>query len=203
MDKEIKKMELELKKQELAEMGLRKRERELALRDLEQRVGAADLKAKQLQNDRAAQGQTFSQQDREDANRWKVCTHKKGGIATTRDVRVLTTGGNSEQYAVLKHQMINGDIWVRCLRCGKTWKPPVEKDYYFRDGKVVAPKDGKFDIAAFEKAGTEYLRALQFETRNAMSGSIQCRFTRLNPETKRAEDAADVYRNNVSTSNLR
>src|SRR5580692_3274777 len=86
MDKEIKKMELELKKQELAEMGLRKRERELALRDLEQRVGAADLKAKQLQNDRAAQGQTFSQQDREDANRWKVCTHKKGGIATTRDV---------------------------------------------------------------------------------------------------------------------
>lgn len=203
MDAEIKRMEYEIKKQELAEIGLRRRERELALRDLEQRVGAADLKDLQRQNDRAAQGNTFSQQDREDASRWKQCTHKKGGIATTRDVRVLTTGGNGEQYAVIKHQMINGDIWVRCLRCGHTWKPPLEKFFYFRAGKVVAPKDGVFNEAAFEKAGQEYLRALSFETRNSMSGSIQCRFTRLNPDTKRVEDASDIYRDHVGTSTLR
>lgn len=196
-------IDLEIKRQELSEIGLRRRERELATKDLEQRVSDRELKDKQIQNDRASQGNTFRQQDNEDRGRWKVCTHKKGGTASSRDVRVLTTGGNGEQYAVIKHQMINGDIWVRCLRCGKTWKPPLEKDFYMRDGIVVALKDGKFNALAFEKAGEDYIRALQFETRNAMSASIQCRFTRIDPETRKIVDGAEQYRENVGASNLR
>ena len=73
-------------------------------------------------------------------------------MAHARDIRVLTTGGNSNQYSVFKHQMLNGDIWVRCSRCSRTWAPPVEKNFYFRDGIVVARQDGVFDATKFEEA---------------------------------------------------
>lgn len=203
MDAEIKRLDLEIKRQEFAEMQLRKREREMSLRDLTQRVTERELKDKQRQLDRENSGKTFMQQDNEDSFRQRNCSHKKGGLTSPRNMQVLKTGGDSQFYAVIKHQMINGDIWARCQRCAKTWKPVVEEDFFFRAGKVVAPKDGVFDAKAFEAAEMEYQRALAFTTNNTMSGSVQCRFTHVNPETKRTEDAAHVYRSNVASSNLR
>lgn len=188
--------EAELKKLELEE-------RKYSIKDLKSRIEGRELKEMQIQNDRASQGRTFAQDEATDAYKWKICTHRKGGLVSQRDMRALTTGGNEDQYAVIKHQMINGDIWVRCLRCGRTWSPPVEEKFYFRGGKVVAPKDGVLDSAAFDKAQIEYQIAVAFPTRNSMSGSVQCRFTTFNMETKRHEDAADVYRRNLKDSTLR
>jgi len=76
------------------------------------------------------------------------CTHMKNGVVfeLTRDGigDALSRGTNFQDYAVIKHQMFWGDIWVRCLRCGKWWKPGDE----------------------------DYKKALQFPTRNTTSSSI-------------------------------
>jgi hypothetical protein len=124
-------------------------------------------------------------------------------MASARDVRVLSTGGNSNQYAVIKHQMINGDIWVRCLRCGRTWAPPVEKNYFFdAKGRSVASVDGQFDKVRFQAAIEDYKRATMFETNNSMSTSVQCRFFKAD-EDGREYDAAGIYRENIASTTLR
>ena len=203
LELEAKRLEVALKKRQLEGLELESREREYHIQDLKDRINERELKSRQRKEDLAAQGRTFAQDAAQDNLRWKICTHKKGGVVTPRDLRVLHTGGNKEQYAVIKHQMINGDIWVLCLRCAKTWKPPVEKDFFFDDkGRSVAPQDGEFSRAKFEQAQFEYLQAVNFNTNNSMSTSVQCRF-QYTDEKGRLIDAADKYRENVSSSNLR
>jgi hypothetical protein len=202
LELEAKRLEVRLKKAQLEGMALEAEEREFNVKDLRSRIAERDLRERQLAEDRKSQGRTFQQDEAQDKLRWSLCTHKKGGVVTPRDLRVLHTGGNKEQYAVIKHQMINGDIWVLCLRCAKTWKPPVEKDYFYdAQGKNVAPIDGTFSQERFERAKFEYLQAINFNTNNTMSTSVQCRFTEL--KDGKNYDAADQYRELVSQSNLR
>lgn len=201
---ELAALELSIKKAQLADLELQKRERELNIQDVRARIGDRETKALQKQMDREAQGRTFAQQRATDEQRWKVCTHKKGGVVSARNMQVLSTGGNSVQYAVIKHQMINGDMWVRCLRCGRTWLPPVKENFYFNErGKSVAPKDGTFDAAKFETVLNEYRMAVNFETNNSPSGSVQCRFTKWDDKSEQWVDATLDYRTHVKSSNLR
>lgn len=202
LELEAKKLEVALKKQQLEAAQLEQQERKYNIQDLKARLEKRDHEEKQKRENLQAQGQTFAQDEAQDKLRWKICTHKKGGVVSPRDMRVLHTGGNKEQYAVLKHQMINGDIWVLCLRCAKTWKPPLEKDFFFDEkGRNVAPQDGTFSRDKFEQANFEYLQAVNFNTNNSMSTSVQCRFTTI--ENGRGVDAADKYRELVSSSTLR
>jgi hypothetical protein len=197
-------MELELKQEELLAKQLEIQERKFHIKDLQATIAERDIREKQLKEDRQAQGRTIAQQKATDEYRFKVCTHRKGGTASARDVRVLSTGGNSVQFAVIKHQMINGDIWVRCLRCGKTWAPPVEINFFFDSrGVQVAPADGVFSKEKFQKAIDEYQRACMFETNNSMSTSVQCRFSKIDAETGKIIDAADDYRQSIASTNLR
>jgi hypothetical protein len=197
-------LELEIKKQALEAQTLEIEERRYHIRDLRARLADRDIVEKQAQEDREQQGRTFAQQDATDTFRFSVCTHKKGGMVSPRDQRVLSTGGNASQYAVMKHQMINGDIWIRCLRCGKTWCPPVEKNFFFNEkGKQVAPVDGTYDKVRFDKAVEDYKRATMFETNNSMSTSVQCRFSQYDLVSGKMVDAADKYRENISSTNLR
>jgi hypothetical protein len=196
-------LEQENLKEELDAKKAEKERRGLDIKKLKRDLEKDALATMQAQDDRKSQGRTFAQDDATDRYKWSVCTHRKGGVVSARDMRALTTGGSEDQYAVIKHQMINGDIWVRCMRCGKTWSPPVESNFYFRDGKMVAPVDGVFDKDAFTQAQKDYMVACQFPTRNSMSGSVQCRFLKYNPETGRQEDAADIYRENIKDTNLR
>ena len=71
--------------------------------------------------------------------------------------------GDDTQYAVLKHTFANGDMWVRCLRCGKTWKPPVRELFALEEEYLKA-------IVAYETA-------INFQTRNVPSASVQFRFS--------------------------
>jgi hypothetical protein len=197
-------LELELKQQELEAKQLEIQERTYHIQDLKVRIKDREIKDKQLQEDRAAQGVSMRQTDAIDLYQQGKCTHRKGGMASSRDISVLATGGNSNQYAVFKHQMMNGDIWVRCLRCGKTWAPPVERNFFFNDkGRVVAPADGVFDKERFKKAIDDYQRATMFETNNSMSSSVQCRFFQIDEVTGKQVDAADVYRDRIASTTLR
>lgn len=197
-------LQLQIAKQALEAQSLEIEERSYHIKDLKARLADRDIVEKQAKEDRQHQGNTFAQEEATDLYRFSVCSHKKGGMASPRDLRVLSTGGNAAQFAVMKHQMINGDIWVRCLRCGKTWNPPVEKNFFFDEkGRQVAPVDGTYNKAKFEKAVEEYKRATMFETNNSMSTSVQCRFTRFDLESGRLVDAADTYRENIASSTLR
>jgi hypothetical protein len=197
-------MELEIKKQQLEALQLEQEERTYHIRDLKAKLADRDIREKQLKEDRESQGRTFAQQEATDIYRFSICSHKKGGMVSNRDNRVLSTGGNAAQYAVMKHQMINGDIWIRCLRCGKTWAPPVEKNFFFNEkGRQVAPVDGKFNADKFARAIEDYKRATMFETNNSMSGSVQCRFSTFDVDSGKMVDATDLYRESVAASNLR
>jgi len=207
IERQTKLLQLKLAKQALEAQTLELEERAYHIKDLKARLADRDIVEKQAKEDREQQGRTFAQQDATDQFNWARCTHRKGGNVSPQNWSVLRTGGNAVQYAIMKHQMINGDIWVRCLRCGKTWKPPVEKDFFFDlKGKNVAPADGKFDKVRFEKVAEEYRAASMFPTNNSMSTSVQCRFGRaiLDSEGQvRFIDAADTYRENIASSNLR
>jgi hypothetical protein len=43
-------------------------------------------------------------------------------------IQVAHGCGQGGMYAMLEHSLQNGDIWVRCLRCGRCWKP-IDSDY--------------------------------------------------------------------------
>lgn len=204
VEEQIKAAELAAKLMELEAKKLEIEERKYHIQDLRSRIADRDIKEKQVREDRESQGRTFAQQEATDLYRFSICTHKKGGTVSNRDNRVLSTGGNAAQYAVMKHQMINGDVWVRCLRCGKTWSPPVEKNFFFNPkGRQVAPVDGVFNKDRFDRAVEEYKRATMFETNNSMSGSVQCRFLTFDEASGKMVDATDVYRENISSSTLR
>lgn len=201
---ELAAIDLQIKREELALRALERQEREYSIKDLKARLGERDLKDKQAQEDREGQGRAFAQAAATDRLRWKICSHKKGGMASARDMRVLTTGGNGQYYAVVKHQMINGDVWVRCQRCSKTWSPPIKERFYFdKSGKEMPMHLGEFSQAKYEAAIIEYERAVQFETNNSMSTSVVCRFQRYDVPSGQWVDAAADYRRNVGDTNLR
>jgi hypothetical protein len=197
-------IELNIKREQLADLVLQKQERELSIQEKRGTIADRVTKQKQKTMDRAQQGKVFAAQKREEDAKQGACTHKKGGVVSQRNLQVLSTGGNSTQYAVLKHQMINGDFWVRCLRCGKTWLPPVKDNYYFdAKGKVVAVVDGKFSEEKFDAACVEYHKAVAFETNNTPSGSVICKFSKWDPNSDQWVDATNDYRQAVKNSNLR
>jgi hypothetical protein len=121
-------------------------------------------------------------QDRQNRNdTQKRCNHKKGGDG----VRGVIGGkGDDVQYAVLKHTFCNGDTWIRCLRCGKTWKPPILVDYKTDEG--------------YKAAQERYQIALDFTTRNQTSSSY-CFQWGYNPEKTKGGDEffREVTRNST------
>jgi len=199
----IKQQQFELQKQQAEALALEQEERRYHIQDLKHSLAERAHREKQLRESREASGVAIAQMEANDRLRQKICTHRKGGVVTPRDMRVLHTGGNKDQYSIIRHQMINGDIWVLCLRCAKTWKPPVKLNFYFDEkGKSVAPQDGVFNAEAFAKAQEDYRWACQVNTNNTMSTSVQCRFSRVD-ETGREIDAADKYRENIASTTLR
>lgn len=132
-------------------------------------------------------GNCLAQMDRSQVQRQRKCTHRKGGIITNiKDPSTISFAlahGNSNQYAVIKHQMINRDIWVRCLRCGKWWKPPCRSEF-------------KLD-RDYWKAMFEYEEALEFPTMNTMSGSVLCNFHQTLKDGT-IVDANEVYRQRMA-----
>jgi hypothetical protein len=152
---EAKKLQLELKALEL-----QVKEREANLQDLEERLAERELKRENKRQRSLTNGATLKQTENDTLLAQKRCNHRKGGTGAEG---VVGGKGDSPHYSVLKHTFANGDLWVRCLRCGKTWKPPVAEWYKTE--------------AEFLKATVEYETAVNFQTLNIPSGAVQFRFS--------------------------
>jgi len=166
---ESKKLELEAKKLEILE-------KQANLQDLQERLAERELKRENKRQRSVINGHTLKQLAANDKAMQKRCNHKKGGNGAQG---VVGGQGDDSQYAVLKHTFANGDMWVRCLRCGKTWKPVTKE---------------QFDtVELYLAAVAEYQAAINFQTRNVASGSCQFRFS----------DNGEYYRKVTENSTLR
>lgn len=176
MDLEIKQIELDAKRAELEAKRLEILERTANVQDLQERLDERQLKRDAKGNEARSHGNVLVSNRSSENAQQKRCNHRKGGNGGEG---LISGKGDDDQYAILKHQFCNGDWWVRCLRCGKTWKPPL-RDEYEND-------------AQFEKAVALYELALEFNTRNSASGSIMFKFS----------DGGEHYRREVRNVTLR
>jgi hypothetical protein len=169
-------MNAEFKRLELEEKRLLVASQKANLQDMEERLQERQLKRDNARQKSLINGQSLKATDDNYRQTQARCKHKKGGDGAQG---VIGGQGNDSQYAVLKHKFANGDIWVRCLRCAKTWKPPVKRSY-------------KTDVE-YNAAMAEYKVALDFPTRNSMSAGVVFQFS----------DGGEFYREVTEQVNLR
>jgi hypothetical protein len=155
----------------IQELNLRKAEAEL--QDLEERLAEREMKRETKRQRSVTNGITLNQIKNNNKAVQDHCNHRKGGNGAEG---VVGGQGDDSQYAVLKHRMFNNDLWVRCLRCGKTWKPPIKEEFTV---------NGKVDEDAFIRAQRDYQEAVAFQTRNQTSGSVQFRFSDGGEDSRR------------------
>jgi TolA-binding protein len=175
---QIEDMELEIKKLELEEKQLTIKSQKATLVDMEERLAERELKREARRQDAQSKGAALTVKAKNEATQQSNCNHKKGGNGAQG---VVGGQGDDSQYAVLKHTFANGDTWVRCLRCGKTWKPPVKSDF-------------KNNAEGYTSAMDVYKLALQFQTRNIPSKGIVFSY---------GEGGVELYRENTKNANLR
>lgn len=144
---------------------LQMRKAEAELQDLEERLAEREMRRENKRQKSVTNGTTLRQIKESEEKAQIRCNHKKGGNGAEG---IIGGQGDDPQYSVIKHRMGNGDVWVRCLRCAKTWKPPLESEFTVK---------GKFDSESYQLAVKEYQEAVAFQTRNQMSGSIQYRYS--------------------------
>lgn len=153
-------MEEELKALELESKRLQLLEQKANLEDIQERLGERKLRRETIRQTSLTNGATLKALKADDAMVQKRCNHRKGGNGAAG---VIGGQGDSLDYAVLKHTMLNSDMWIRCQRCGKTWKPPVREH---------------FDtVEEYVKELTAYEQAKLFPTKNSASSSYQFRFS--------------------------
>ena len=82
-------LEIQLKNEELTAKKLEIQERLANIDESKKRQGDREIKRKQAENDLKQKARVFGQQRATDALRQQVCSHRKGGMAHSRDLRVL------------------------------------------------------------------------------------------------------------------
>jgi hypothetical protein len=130
-------------------------------------------------------------------------------MASPRDLRVLDArAASAAQYAVMKHQMINGDIWVRCLRCGRTWQSASREELsIFDEGRAsrlprrTEPSTGQQFDEERSRTTNAAIDVRRRTTRCRHQSSAVSHASTLNQG--RLIDAADTYRENIASTNLR
>jgi hypothetical protein len=140
------------KRAELRDLELR--ERQLNLVDLQERLDDRQLKKRSRESVYRGHGQNLKQDAINRQTRHDICNHHKGGDGAQG---VIGGQGDDTQFCVARHVMPSGDTWQRCLRCGKTWRPPVLSEYN--------------TAAEYKAAMAEYNEALKMPTRNKRSSS--------------------------------
>jgi hypothetical protein len=160
VDPKIAAAQAELLQLELEAKRLEVLEKKANLEDLQERLNERQLRRDAVRQTSITNGATLKALAEEDKKSQKRCNHRKGGNGAAG---IIGGQGDSLDYAVIKHTMLNSDMWVRCQRCGKTWKPPV-REHYQSD-------------AEFLGAVAEYETAKNFPTKNSASSSYQFRFS--------------------------
>ena len=88
-------LEIQLKNEELTAKRLEIQERLANIDESKKRQADREIKRKQMENDLKQKSRVFGQQRATDALRQNICSHRKGGMAHARDLRVLHEGGDS------------------------------------------------------------------------------------------------------------
>lgn len=153
MQAELIALELEAKRLEIAEKNLN-------LEDLQSRIDDRKLKRETVRQVSITNGLSLKAIKDDELKAQNRCNHHKGGNGVAG---IIGGQGDSLDYAVIKHVFLNGDVWVRCLRCGKTWKPPIKADFKTDD--------------AYQLALMKYEQAKDFSTKNSTSSSYQFRYS--------------------------
>lgn len=174
--KELTELQLETEKLALRAKQLEVLEREANLQDIQERLAERELARTNKRARSVTNGQTLKSLADNDAAHQKRCNHHKGGNGVQG---VLGGQGDDSQYAVLKHTFANGDMWVRCLRCGKTWKPPIRSQFQTEED--------------YMKVFVEWQTACNFQTRNVPSASVRFGYS----------DNGAYYREMTSQTTLR
>jgi hypothetical protein len=175
---ELEKTELEIKRLELENLELENEERKLNLINKRQDIDQRKMNEEQQFAVYRERGVVLADQSRNEAMGQEYCTHRKGGI----DMHGLMGNGDDTDYAVWKIKWFDGKMWVRCLRCAKTWKPVrMEMFAKVEKGKPVAPLAPHETLAAaieaYTAASADYKAACAFPTKNQPSGTTQYQFS--------------------------
>jgi hypothetical protein len=176
--KELAAKELEIKRLELLE-------RQANLEDLQERLAERQLKRKSRDGVFRGHGANLKQDAINRRAKQELCNHRKGGDGANG---VIGGQGDDMQYAILRHVMGNGDIWVRCLRCGKTWKYPLASQYTTKE--------------EFQAALKEYNEMLKCQTRNHTSGTHTFSWGQVINENGKLEGGPEFYREKMKSVTL-
>jgi hypothetical protein len=169
-------MEAEIKALELEEKRLAVKFAKANLEDMQERLDERQIKRENVRQTSVTNGTTLKQTNAIDVANQKRCNHRKGGNEASG---YIGGQGDSPQYAVIKHTFANGDQWVRCQRCGKTWKPPVESEHLTKESYTAA-------LAIYKEA-------ISFPTQNKNSSSVVFQFS----------DGGEFYREVTKDASLR
>lgn len=160
-------------------------ERRANLVDLKERLDERQLKRQTKDQVYRGHGQNLKQDAINRAAKQDNCNHRKGGDGAAG---VIGGQGDDMQYAIARHIMGNGDTWVRCLRCGKLWKPPVKSQHA--------------TVASYEAAMAIYKEALKFPTRNHTSGTHTFQWGEVINAQGQKEGGPEHYREKMKNVTL-
>jgi hypothetical protein len=149
---------------QLKEMELK--EKTANLQDLQERLDERELRRENKRQRSLTNGATLRANKSAEVAVQNRCNHKKGGNGAAG---VVGGRGDSPDFAVIKHTFANGDMWVRCQRCGKTWKPPVKRAFI--------NADGVFNEESYRIAYERYELAKEFQTKNSPSSAYVFRYS--------------------------
>lgn len=174
------KAELEAAELELAQLSIL--EKKASVEDLNERLDERKMRRAAIRMTSITNGQTLKDIAKGEEQKQRRCNHRKGGNGAAG---VVSGQGDSLWFALMKHRMLNGDVWIRCMRCGKTWKPPVKS--------MFVDSTGAFDEAKYTTAIAEYEAAKQLPTNNSPSSSYAFSFS----------DGGQYFREVTSSTTLR
>jgi hypothetical protein len=159
---------------------LKAQQAEADLQDVKDRLDDRKTKRTTREESFKSRGRELTSTKRSQEKHQSQCSHRKGG----RGLEALQKGGTASDFAVIKHLMPWNEWYLRCQRCGKTWKPPHKDDY-----QMDTP-EGK---EAFEATLKEYREAMAFPSDNSPSSGI----------TFQWDDGGKFVHENVKEVNLR
>jgi predicted Zn finger-like uncharacterized protein len=162
---------------------IRARKEEADFQDISERLADRQNKRNTKSQEYESRGRELIKTGRDQAAVQNACQHKKGGRG---NIPGGFLRGNDVNYSVIKHTLPTNQMYIRCTRCGKTWKPVSQFDY---DLKTAEGKE------AYNAAKAEYQKAIDFNTDNIESSSITFQHTSDDNNVTAQKFVHDVMKN--------
>ena len=134
-------------------------EAEANAQDVKDRLDERKNKREMVKDKFESRGREIKKTASDQVMAQNLCSHRKGGRG---DAPGGLSKGTSEYYALIKHQLPTQEWWLRCQRCGETFKPAYRENF----------PTGTEGQADFEKADAKYKWALGANTDNSPSSSV-------------------------------